>query len=53
MCRGRLWPIILYAAMLGALVLAVLALVGLLPAVRHLLTLDLALAWWLGRCQHG
>ena len=53
MCRGRLWPIILYAAMLGALVLAVLALIGLLPAVRHLLTLDLALAWWVGRCQHG
>ena len=53
MCRGRLWPIILYAAMLGAVALAVLALVGLLPAARHLLTLDLTLAWWLGRCQHG
>ena len=53
MCRGRLWPIILYAAMLGAVALAVLALVGLLPAARHLLTLDLALAWWLGRCQYG
>ena len=53
MCRGRLWPIILYAAMLGALLLAVLALIGMLPAAHPLLTLELALAWWLGRCQHG
>ena len=53
MCRGGLWPIILYAAMLGAVALAVLALSGMLPAARHLLTLDLALAWWLGRCQYG
>ena len=53
MCRGRRWPIILYTAMLGALVLAVLALIGMLPVARHLLTLDLTLAWWLGRCQHG
>jgi hypothetical protein len=53
MCRGRLWPIIVYTAMLGALALAVLALIGLLPAARHLLTLDLTLAWGLGRCQHG
>ena len=53
MCRGRLWPIIVYAAMVGAVTLAVLALIGMLPAARHLLTLDLTLGWWLGRCQHG
>jgi hypothetical protein len=39
--------------MLGALLLVVLALSGTLPAARHVLTLDLALAWWLGHCQHG
>ena len=53
MCRGRIWPVVLYAAMLGAVLLVVLALLGTLPAGRHLLTLDLALAWWVGRCQHG
>ena len=53
MCTERLWPIILYAAMLAALLVVVLALRGTLPAARHLLTLDLALAWWLGRCQYG
>ena len=53
MCIERLWPIILCAAMLAALLVVVLALSGLLPAARHLLTLDLAVAWWLGRCCHG
>ena len=53
MCTERVWPIILYAAMLAALLVVVLALRGTLPAARHLLTLDLALAWWLGRCQYG
>jgi hypothetical protein len=39
--------------MLGALLLVVLALSGVLPAARHLLTLELVLAWWLGRCHDG
>ena len=53
MCVGRSWSVVLYAAMFGALLLVLLALTGLLPAARHLLTLDLALAWWLGRCHDG
>ena len=53
MCRGRIWPVVLYAALLGALLLVVLALSGLLPTARHLITLDLVVAWWLGRCCHG